>query len=161
MNKQMKIIKQFLIGLGILFLLFIILATFISIKGNDFKEDNIGFVAEFLDEFSQDWKISSVSDQLSNEFLIQIKTPNGEQAMQVFKRLGKLENVRDFEMGNFRTSSGESQTGVLIFKAKFNNAETIVTITLNVLDGIKKVYGLNINTLEDINFESKNTETST
>lgn len=146
----MKIIRNILIGFGGLFLLLIVFFMFIAGSSSEFRTENQYFVTKFMRDFSEKWDINDVKDDLSNQMLAQIDSLNGQFALNYFKSLGKLKSIRNFELNNYRTSTN-GETGVFLFKAKFENADTLVTFTLVKTDKGRKVNGLNIQALEDIN----------
>lgn len=146
----MKLIKNILIGLGVVFSLFIGLAVFLFWESSEFREKNEPFAREFTRAFSQDWSIGDVSDHVTNDLLAQINTPNGKHALSQFRAFGRLVKIEDVEMGNYNASAGVGVTGVLRFKAEFENVKALVTITLRETDGVVKVHGFHIDPLSDI-----------
>jgi hypothetical protein len=151
----MKIIKNILIGLGVVFAIFIGLAIFLFGESSEFKERNEQFVKDFTQEFSQEWTIGRVSDRTTNDFLSQISTPNGQHALMQFKTFGKLVKIEDVEMGNYSTATGSGATGVIKFKAEFENVKALVTVTVREKDGEAKVHGFHIDPLSDISRPKK------
>ena len=56
----------------------------------------------------------------------------------------------DFEMSNYNTNFNAATTGTIKFKAKFENVEAIVTVSLRVKDGAAKVLGFHVDPLTEI-----------
>lgn len=149
----MKFLKKLFMGLGVLFLLIIIFAVFMFSESSSFKEKHSQFIQEFTQGFSEDWDIADVSDLTTSEFLANLNTPNGKHALGVFKTLGKLVSITDIEIQNYSANAGGPNTGIFVFKAKFENAKTLVTITIQEQDDIVRVYGFRIDPIGDISQE--------
>lgn len=146
----MNIIKKILIGLGAIFALFIALAIFLAGESSEFKDKNEQFVKDFTNTFSQQWDISSVSQSLTNDMLSQIKTPNGQHALNVFRSLGKLVEITDLELHNYNSHTSGITTGVFKFKAQFENGSTLVTVTLQEKDNAVRVHGFHIDPISNV-----------
>ena len=147
----MKIIKKILIGLGAFFVLFIVLAIFIASSSSEFKDKHQEFALNYTIEFSKKWKIDSVSSLTTNGMLSQINTPNGKHALNVFKKLGEFVDATDFELHNYSAHTGGPTVGVFKFKAKFKNANTLVTVTVHEIEGEPKVHGFHVDPIGEIN----------
>ncbi len=146
----MQIIKKILIGLGVVFALFIGFVIFMFGESGDFKENNEQLVREYTQKFSQNWSISSVSDLSTNDLLSQITTPNGQHSLRQFQSFGKLVEIEDIEISNYNTSTGAGTTGVFKFKAKFENLNALVTVTVREKDSVAKVHGFHIDPLSEV-----------
>jgi hypothetical protein len=148
----MKIFKKILIALGVLFIFLVAFIIFISFQSSSFKKDYSPFVSKFMTEFSERWEINHVRDMLTNEFIDQINTPNGRQAINFFKQLGKLKRIKDLELKHFKTFSGPDsyKLGIFFFKADFENAGTLVKMIVVVKKGNAQVQQLRINTTGEI-----------
>ena len=146
----MGVLKKILIGLGVIFILFIGLAIFLAGSSTEFKEKHQDFVISYTKEFSQNWEVSSVSSIMTNGMLSQINTPNGKHAINVFKSFGAFEKASDLELHNYSTHSGGPTVGVFKFKAKFKNANTLVTVTVHEIEGVVKVHGFHVDPIGDI-----------
>ena len=146
----MKIIKNIFIGLGVIFLLFIGLAIFLAGAQSEFKEDNQQFVIDFTRDFSQSWEIARVSDHLTNDMLAQANTPNGVHALNVFKSFGKLVEIKDLEIGNYSTHSSGVTSAVFTFKAEFQNANGLVTVTVQEQNDRVYIHGFNIEQIGEL-----------
>ena len=146
----MKIIKNILITLGTIFSLLIVLVVFLVGESADFKEDHEQFVVDYTNTFSQAWNVASVSDVSSNDFLTQIKSPNGKQAVNAFSSLGKLVDTKDMQIDNYNSNVNGTTTASFKFKANFEHGKTLVTITVVESDGHIRVQGMHIETLDDV-----------
>ncbi len=146
----MKIVKNVFIGLGVLFVLFLILATFLASSSTEFKSEHQAFVIQYTKEFSKNWEIKSVSTKTTIGMLSQISTPNGKAAVNFFQSLGELVDVSDVELSNYRSNLSGPSIGVFKFKAKFKNGDGIVTVTVHENEGTVKVHGLHIAPIGDI-----------
>jgi hypothetical protein len=148
----MKIVKNILIGLGCLFGLFIVITVFLSFKSSSFKNDYSPFVSKFMTEFSENWDVGDIQYMLSNDFLEQIETPNSRQAMAKFRQLGKIQQIQEIELTNYRSNVGDNsfKLGEFVFKADFENASGLVTMIVIVKNGGERVQGLNINPTTEI-----------
>lgn len=148
----MKILKNILIGLGRIFALLVVIFIFISFKSVGFKDEYSPFVTEFMAEFSQNWEIGDVQYMLSNDFIEQIDTPNGRQVMVFFRQLGKIQNIQDIELKNFKTFTGTNsyKSGEFVFKAEFENASGLVRMTVIVNKDGERVKGLHINPTTEV-----------
>ena len=146
----MKVIKKILVGLGIVFVLFIVLAIFLAGSSSEFKEKHQAFVINYTHEFSKNWEINSVSTETTNGMLSQINTPNGKHALSVFSTFGEFVEATDIELHNYSTNAGGPTVGVFKFKAQFKNANTLVTVTVQEIDGAVKVHGFHIDPIGNI-----------
>ncbi|MGV1097833.1 hypothetical protein ACUUL3_00290 [Thiovibrio sp. JS02] len=149
----MKIIKNILITLGILFVCGAALFGFLNYKSAGFKKEHAPFVTRFMTEFSKNWEIAEVRNMLSNDFVRQLETPNARQAMLFFKQLGKLTAIRDVELQNYRANAGTDtyQLGEFVFKADFENASGLVTMSVIVKKDGERVNALYVNPTTEIN----------
>jgi hypothetical protein len=139
----MNLVKKILIGLGALFVLVIALIALFAVGSNDFRDSHVSYVEHFMSEFSETWEVAVVHEKLTNDFLAQVDSPNGRQALGLFQALGKFEQMSDIEVQNF-TSGTAGKSGRLTFKAKFANGPALVEITLFEKDGKTLVHGLHI-----------------
>lgn len=146
----MKLIKNILVGLGSIFAIFILLAIYLFDQSSDFKEQNEQFVKDFTHEFSNTWDINSVSDLTTNGLLSQINTPNGKHALNIFRSLGKLVEIKDVELNNYESQASGIITAKFIFKAKYENASSLVTVTLQKKDEMVKVHGFHIEPIGNV-----------
>jgi len=151
----MRFLKKLFMGLGVIFLLIIVFVVFLFSESSDFKDEHSQFIQDFTQNFSENWDISDVSDHATSELLSNLNTPNGKHAMRVFRALGKLVSVSDIEIQNYSANAGGPNTGVFLFKGDFENAKTLVTITIQEEEGIIRVDGFHINTLSEISGESE------
>jgi len=146
----MKVIKKVLVGLGVLFVLFICLAIFLAGSSSEFEEKHKEFVLNYTEEFSKGWEINSVSPITTNGMLSQINTPNGKHALNVFRTFGIFIEATDFELFNYSSHAGGPTVGIFKFKAQFKNANTLVTVTVHEVDEVVKVHGFHIDPIGDI-----------
>jgi hypothetical protein len=146
----MKIIKNIFVGLGVLFVLFLILAAFLSGSSAEFKADYQDFVIQYTKEFSRNWEIKSVSSKTTNGMLSQISTPNGKAAVNFFRSLGEIVEVSDVELNSYRSNFNGPSVGVFKFKAKFKNGDGLVTVIVHKNQGTVKVHGLHILPIGDV-----------
>lgn len=146
----MKILKNILVGFGAIFMLLIGLAIFLAGSSAEFKEKHEQFVRDFTREFSQNWEIDSVKVKITNELQSQIKTTKGKHALKVFSSLGRLIEITDMELLNYSAHTSGPTTGVFKFKAKFDNAYTIVSVTVQEMDNTARVNGFHIEPIGDI-----------
>lgn len=147
----MKIIKNILIGLGAVFLLLVGLVVFLASESVDFHDKHSDFVQEFTRVFSEDWDISSVSDSMSNGMLSQIDTTEGRRAMEIFRSLGAVVSITDFEMSNYYSSATDNaNTGTFQFKAKFQRGDALVTVTVLESDDKVRIHAFNIQPIGDL-----------
>jgi len=149
----LKVIKNIFICLGVLFAVCIAISIYLGFKSAEFKKTYSPFAQQFMVDFSQDWEIADVQPRLSNDFLAQMETPNAKQAMFVFRNLGKVIKMQDMELKNFRTSvgSGRHQFGAFVFKADFENASGLVTLTVVINKDGARIQRLHINPTTTIN----------
>jgi len=146
----MKLIKNILIGFGAIFVLIIGLFIFVAGSSSEFKDKHEQFVKDYTREFSKNWEIENISLRTTNDLLAQINTTKGKQAVNVFRSLGKLLEISDMELGNYNSRVGGPTTGEFKFKASFENAKTIVTVTIREVDDKVKVQGFHVNPIGSI-----------
>ena len=139
----MKILKNIFIGLGALFILLMIVFAYISYSSSVFLKDNQQFIEEFAYDYSANWSSDDVHTRLSNEFLTMINSPEGRQAISQVRQLGAITEISDFEMGNYYSGTG-GNTGIITFKAVFENAKGVVRITLVEKDNKVRIQGFRV-----------------
>lgn len=140
----MNFIRSVLIGLGLLFLVIVIYFTYMTRASFEFKELHGQFVKEYTRSFSRQWDIHEVSDLTTQQLLSLINTPAGEQALARFRAFGALETISEFELQHYGAQSEDTDVGVFRFKAQFNHAAGLVTVTLYEQDGRILVSGFHI-----------------
>lgn len=150
----MQFIKNFLLGLGGITLLLIILFVSLFAESNDFFEENKQFVEEFSYDFAKNWDVSDVYDRLSNDLIIELSSAKGKAELQKMSVVGGIKAITDMEMGDFNTNTNET-TGAISFKAEFENAKAVVTVSLIKKNDQIKVYGFHISTPEGLPSTSK------
>ncbi len=148
----MKIVKNIFIGLGVIFLILIVVFAFTASDSFEFKSKHEEFVKKFSTEFSQTWEVDNVSLLLTNGLLSQVNSPNGVQATNKFRALGKLVEIKDLELANYSSSYGtqNGSTGVFRFKGIFENATALVTVSIYVNEVEVKVSGFNIDPIGQV-----------
>jgi len=151
----MKLIKNILLGLGAIFVILIVVAVYLFGESSDFKKEHEQFVRDYTHKFSQEWEISSVSDQSTNELLVNIATPSGQDVINLFRSYGKLVEINDVTLNNFTTHAGGATTGEFILNTKFENAKALVTVTVHEEDDIIKVDGFHIKPLGKVKAPSE------
>ena len=153
----MKLIKTVLAALGLLLLVFLALAALLLRNSSEFLDENKPFVEQFTRDLSRSWSVSDVHESLSNEFLRSLDTPEGQEGMKQLKLLGAVVEMSDFEMGNYNaTTSGA--TGIINFKAAFENAKGLVTITLMKRNGKVQVQGFHVSLADGVRPSAGKTE---
>lgn len=148
----MKILKNIFITLGVIFILVISFVAILAFKTSGFKEEYSPFVSKFMIEVSKEWKLNDLQHLVTNEFYDQINTPEGRQSVIFFKKLGKLKNIEDLELSQYRSFAGSNsyKLGIFTFKAEFENASTLVKMTVVVKDEKTQVHNLYINPTSEI-----------
>ena len=145
----MKIIKNILIGLGVIFILLIGLFVFLGSESIEFRDRHAEFVESFVKDFSNDWEVSTIHKLVTNEMLVQMQSQNGQQALSVMSALGKLESISDLTLTNYSTKiSGD--TGVFQFKGQFSNGAALVQVIVIEKDEVVRIHNLHINTISNI-----------
>ena len=139
----MKILKNILIGLGVFFVVIIALFVYLGLDSSEFKEKQTPFIESFMEEFSANWELQDVYSKLTNDLIKQIDTPNGRQAMSVFRGLGSYEGMSDLAVNNY-SSATSGKTATFTFKAQFSSGPALVQIVLLEADGKTLVNGLHI-----------------
>ena len=139
----MKVLKNILIGFGVVFVGIIALIIFLSTDSSRFKETHADFIDQFLEDYSQHWDVADVHSRVTNDLLIQIRSAQGKNALSVFESLGVIESTSDLEIGNYYSgTSGKS--GEFSLKAVFSNGLALINIIVNEEDGDVRVNGLHI-----------------
>ena len=150
----MKIIKSILIGLGSLFLLIIVLFAFLLSESNDFFDENKAFVETFSYDLTRNWRITDVHDRLSNELIKQLDSIDSQSTISKLSIVGSIREIYDMEMGDYKTTT-EGTTGIISFKAKFERAKGVMTITLLKKDNKVFVHGFHLSVPDGIQDISK------
>ncbi len=140
----MRVLKNILIGLGVLLLVMLAFFTWMEVSSGQFRKEQAPFVTTFVTDLSRRWDMVDVTDRLTNSFIEQTGTPQARQLLQQFKQLGVLKSVRDLELlSYFATTRG--RTGVFGFKGTFENGEALVHVTIVKQDGTVRVTGFYLN----------------
>ncbi len=125
-------------------------AVLITGESSEFKEKNESFVKEYTREFSKNWEIKYVINKTTNSMLSQIYTPNGKHALNVFRTFGEVVKITDMELHNYNAHSSGITTGIFKFREKFENADTLVTVTIQEQNNNVKVHGFHIDPIGDV-----------
>jgi hypothetical protein len=139
----MKKIAKVLAVLGALFVCIILLIGALLFLQSDFQGEHEAFVRQFMSDYSRRWDTADVHDRLSTAFLAQVGSPNAEQALSLFRRLGKVQEITDVSVENFLAGTN-GKSGVFVFKADFENSPALVRLTLKESGGEIRVDGLHI-----------------
>ena len=146
--------------IGAIVVLFIVLAVF-TFKGSvDFKEKNTEFVVKFMNDLSNNWRISEVYPSLTNEMIQQSDSPEGKRYLGMFRQLGSLVSIQDVELQNYHSGT-DAVIGVFIFKADFKHGQGLVTLTLREKEDKVQVHALNISPTEIPFYNNKSSKSDT
>ena len=140
----MKFLGKLLVVLGGLFVVLLVGFAFLVTSAGSFRQQHEPFVVKFTLAFSQHWDLAQVQEHLSNEMLAQALSPNGGQAISLFRSLGPLNEISDFELLNYYSGT-EGETGVFRFRGVFESGKGLVTVTIIDKDKVLRVMGFNIN----------------
>ena len=127
----MQVLKKILIGLGSVFLVLLVLFTWLGIQSVRFKREEAPFVKTYVTDLSRHWNVADVYDRSANEFVAQADSPEGQRTIESFQALGSLISVQDFELKNYSDGTW-GQRGVFEFKAYFKNGKSLVEVTIVV-----------------------------
>lgn len=136
----MRVLKNILIGLGVLFLVVTALLAWIGVSSSQFRKEQTPFVETFVTDLSKRWDVADVYDRMANPFIEQVSTPQARQLLHQFKQLGMLESVHDLELRSYYSNNNE-RTGIFSFKGTFENGEGVVNVTVAKKDGAVRVLG--------------------
>lgn len=136
----MRVLKNILIGLGVLFLVILALFAWVRVSSIQFRKEQAPFVEKFVTTLSKRWDIADVYDRMASPFVDQAGTPQAQQLLHQFKQLGALTSVHDLELRSYKSDKG-GQTGLFSFKGEFENGEALVNVTIVEKDGGARVLG--------------------
>lgn len=136
----MRILKNILIGTGVLFLVLIGLFAWVKSSSDQFRKEEAPFVEAFVSDLSKRWDLADVYDRLAPPFIEQVGTPQTQQLQQKFRRLGRLKSVFDLELQRYNAYN-LTQSGLFSFKAIFENGDALASVTLIRNDGVVRVQG--------------------
>jgi len=139
----MKLLKKLLAGLGVVFSLLLLVAGSLLYLSSRFRDEHEPFIREFMSDYSRRWETADVYDRLAPECLEQIQSPNGEQAVASFRRLGRLLEITDISLQNFYAGTG-GKSGIFVFKARFEAAPALVHLAIREADSQVRVVALNV-----------------
>lgn len=139
----MKIIKNILAGIGLLFVLVAALGAFTSFSRSNFEERNRAFSELFVRDLSAAWRIEDVQDRLTNEFLVDLAVPETRKAFRVLAGWGQLKEIADVELLKHQFGK-EGETGAFRFKANFENGNAIVVLTVHANEERARVADLDV-----------------
>jgi hypothetical protein len=136
----MRVLKNILIGLGVLFLVILAFFAWIGVSGSQFRKEQAPFVETFVTDLSKRWDIADVYDRLANPFIEQTSTPQAQQLLHQFKQLGALKSVHDLGLRSYNANNN-GRTGLFSFTGTFENGEAVVSVTIVKKDGAVRVLG--------------------
>jgi hypothetical protein len=136
----MRVLKNILVGLGVLFVVVIAFLAWIGVNSSQFRKEQAPFVETFVTDLSKRWDVADVYDRMANPFIEQVSTPQARQLLHQFKRLGALTSVHDLELRRYN-SNNNGRTGLFSFKGTFENGEAVMNITIVKKDGAVRVVG--------------------
>jgi len=139
----MQILKRVLLGLGSLFGLIVVLAIVMGISSAHFKIQQAPFVTRFVTDLSHRWELTDVYDRLSNNFIEQAGSAEGQLALRRIKTLGALRSVQDLEIRNYSMMTSGS-TAIFAFKGTFDNDLALVTVTVLRKSGTVRVMAFHV-----------------
>jgi hypothetical protein len=139
-GRQMRVLKNILIGLGVLFLVVLAFFAWIGVSSRQFRKEEAPFVETFVTDLSKRWDIADVHERMANSFIEQAGTPQAQQLLHQFKQLGGLKSAHDLELRNYYASSN-GRTGIFSFKGTFESGEGMVQVTIVKKDGAVRVLG--------------------
>jgi hypothetical protein len=140
----MHVLKNILVGLGALFLLILVFFAWIGASSRYFSKEQAAFVEEFVTALSKRWVIADVRDHLADSFVAEAGTPQAQQLLNQFKRLGKLQSVHELELRSY-SSTSNGQTGLFSFKGTFEYGEAVVDVTIIKKNGEVRVLSFYLN----------------
>lgn len=136
----MRVLKNILIGLGVLSLVVLAFFAWIRVSSSQFRQEQAPFVEAFVIDLSKRWDIADVHGRMTNPFIEETSTPQAQQLLHQFKRLGTLKSVHDLKLRAYKSYNGE-QTGLFSFKGIFENGEAVMNVTIVKNDGAVRVLG--------------------
>ncbi|GGC05769.1 hypothetical protein GCM10011352_34950 [Marinobacterium zhoushanense] len=145
----MRILKGILSTIGILFLGIICFVVYLSYSSSHFLKENREFINQFSYDLSENWRASDVHSRLSNEFIQSLDTPAGQFSFNQLKALGSLEDASDFELSNYYSGT-DGKTAVVTFKATFENAKGVATVTVVEREGKVLIQGFHFSAPDGI-----------
>ena len=145
----MRVLVKILAALGVVFLGLVAVVAFLFRESSDFREEHELFIEQFLHSYSEHWEVADVHSHVATEFLESLSTPEGRQAIAIFRRLGRLRSISDLKIGNFFAGTS-GKRGDFSFKATFANSPALVKLTLQEKDGSPRVLGLHITPSSDL-----------
>jgi hypothetical protein len=134
----MRLLKNILIGLGILFVVVLAFFAWIGASSSHFRKEQAPFVETFVTDLSKRWDIADVYGRMTNSFIQQASAPQAQQLLHQFKQLGALQSVYDLELRSYNSNNNE-RTGLFSFKGTFENGEALVSVTVVEKDGAARV----------------------
>src|ERR1700760_4487795 len=102
----MRVLKNILIGFGILLLVIGAFATWIGLSSRQFRNEQASFVQAFVTDLSKRWETLDVYDRMTVTFIEQADTPQAHQLLRQFQELGRLKSVQDLELQSYITTNG-------------------------------------------------------
>ena len=139
----MRVLKNILIGFGVLFVLVIAFISWIGVSSSHFRKAQTPFVETFFTDLSKHWDIADVYDRLEAPIIEQAETPHGQDLLRQFKKLGALRSVRDLELRSFKANN-RTRTGSFSFKGAFENGEAVVNVIVVERDATVRVFGFSL-----------------
>jgi len=138
-----RILKRVLLGLGSFCGLIIVVAIVLAMSSAHFKTQQAPFVTSFVIDLSHRWKLADVQDRLSDHFIEQASSAEGQLALRRISTLGALRSVQDLEIRNYSMMTNGT-TAVFAFKGTFDNDVALVTVTVLRKSGTVRVMAFHI-----------------
>lgn len=143
----MKLSGKLLIGGTAIFVILVGAAIYISQQAEAFKKQHQAFAQAFITDLAQNWDVNAVSTRMSDSFIEQAQSDNGQAYLRAFAALGRLISIDEIETGQY-FSDAEGTRGELVMRINFQTGLTSVKLTLHEQDAKVRVQGITINQLD-------------
>lgn len=143
----MRFREKLLIAATLVFVIIVAAGIYISQQSMEFKAFHESFVRTFVANLSRSWELQDIADQLSEEFLEQAKSVEGQEQLEKFSTLGVLNEIKAVGIGKYFSGS-DGTFGEFLITARFEREEVLVKVTVHEQSGQVKVRGVTINRLD-------------
>ncbi len=143
----MRFREKLLVAATLVFGVIVAAGIYISQESMEFKTFHESFVRTFVEDLSQSWELQDIAGRLSEEFLEQAESVDGQEQLEKFSILGMLNEIKEVEIGKYFSGSGGT-LGEFLITARFEKEEVLVKVTVHEQSGEVKVRGVTINRLD-------------
>ena len=141
----MKIFKNIILGFVFVFLIIVVFFMYVGGKMYSDEEKYIEFSNDIISKYFTDWEVGQVNNMLTAELASDLSQTDAQLVLEKFKELGKLLDVGNTQVIDFRAYLKGFNRITVLSDAKFELSDTVVSLILIEEDNKIKLDSFNIN----------------